>query len=140
MSLFLLCPTLFFLFFFTDTATTEIYTLSLHDALPIFRPGAGATPEDRGEQEVPHLLGRADAPRQDREAARQAVLRAGGGRTRGGAQARRRDDCRTRRGPCSRAGARGRAGPEGLTLRRGGARVRSSPRGSAALAAEQGEQ
>src|SRR5260370_18009871 len=27
--------TLFF-FFFNDTATTEIYTLSLHDALPIF--------------------------------------------------------------------------------------------------------
>src|SRR3712207_7769597 len=26
-----------FLFFFNDTATTEIYTLSLHDALPIFR-------------------------------------------------------------------------------------------------------
>src|SRR5688572_31889556 len=25
-----------FFFFFTDTATTEIYTLSLHDALPIF--------------------------------------------------------------------------------------------------------
>ena len=24
-----------FLFFFNDTATTEIYTLSLHDALPI---------------------------------------------------------------------------------------------------------
>src|SRR5947209_11821799 len=24
-------------FFFSDTATTEIYTLSLHDALPIFR-------------------------------------------------------------------------------------------------------
>src|SRR5690348_18269216 len=30
----LLCP-LFFFFFFTATATTEIYTLSLHDALPI---------------------------------------------------------------------------------------------------------
>src|SRR3989442_859433 len=28
------------LFFFNDTATTEIYTLSLHDALPISRPGA----------------------------------------------------------------------------------------------------
>src|SRR5258705_6111641 len=28
----------FFLFFFNDTATTEIYTLSLHDALPISRP------------------------------------------------------------------------------------------------------
>src|SRR3712207_9218868 len=25
-------------FFFNDTATTEIYTLSLHDALPIFDP------------------------------------------------------------------------------------------------------
>src|SRR5438105_12259133 len=28
------CPSFFF--FFNDTATTEIYTLSLHDALPIF--------------------------------------------------------------------------------------------------------
>src|SRR5258708_12283820 len=27
---------LYFFFFFNDTATTEIYTLSLHDALPIF--------------------------------------------------------------------------------------------------------
>src|SRR5215204_7473471 len=46
----LLMPTLNFLlvwfalillrFFFNDTATTEIYTLSLHDALPILsRPG-----------------------------------------------------------------------------------------------------
>src|SRR3989442_992915 len=26
-----------FFFFFNDTATTEIYTLSLHDALPIYR-------------------------------------------------------------------------------------------------------
>src|SRR3712207_9473262 len=29
-------------FFFNDTATTEIYTLSLHDALPIFMPRATA--------------------------------------------------------------------------------------------------
>src|SRR2546427_12775310 len=28
-------PSSAFLFFFNDTATTEIYTLSLHDALPI---------------------------------------------------------------------------------------------------------
>src|SRR6266542_5495273 len=28
----------FFFFFFNDTATTEIYTLSLHDALPINTP------------------------------------------------------------------------------------------------------
>src|SRR5256885_6376253 len=31
---------LFFFFFFNDTATTEIYTLSLHDALPICWNGA----------------------------------------------------------------------------------------------------
>src|SRR5260221_11456028 len=48
-------------FFFNDTATTEIYTLSLHDALPISfqtrqaarvtccraAPGAGSCPPDR---------------------------------------------------------------------------------------------
>src|SRR6266540_7561162 len=33
----------FFFFFFNDTATTEIYTLSLHDALPI-RPGDPGRP------------------------------------------------------------------------------------------------
>src|SRR5438270_2971367 len=33
----LLSPSAYsFFFFFNDTATTEIYTLSLHDALPIF--------------------------------------------------------------------------------------------------------
>ena len=31
-------------FFFNDTATTEIYTLSLHDALPIF--GVHVLPSD----------------------------------------------------------------------------------------------
>src|SRR2546429_1504902 len=40
-------------FFFNDTATTEIYTLSLHDALPIFpqnhRPQEVAF-QDRGRQ------------------------------------------------------------------------------------------
>src|SRR2546427_5900921 len=35
---------LFFFFFFNDTATTEIYTLSLHDALPIYRPPANTPP------------------------------------------------------------------------------------------------
>src|SRR5574344_645056 len=38
----------FFFFFFNDTATTEIYTLSLHDALPIFpRNGFSVTPVPR---------------------------------------------------------------------------------------------
>src|SRR2546430_10349654 len=34
-------------FFFNDTATTEIYTLSLHDALPIF---------DQAFGQYPHLI------------------------------------------------------------------------------------
>src|SRR2546425_841689 len=33
---------IFFIFFFNDTATTEIYTLSLHDALPISARKQGA--------------------------------------------------------------------------------------------------
>src|SRR3712207_8711941 len=41
-----MCFNIFFFFFFNDTATTEIYTLSLHDALPISgraaRPGHAA--------------------------------------------------------------------------------------------------
>src|SRR3712207_8110114 len=41
-----------FFFFFNDTATTEIYTLSLHDALPIYRRGRHdrprVRPHDRG--------------------------------------------------------------------------------------------
>src|SRR3712207_6515210 len=34
-----------FFFFFNDTATTEIYTLSLHDALPICAPTANVPPQ-----------------------------------------------------------------------------------------------
>src|SRR5438034_3707019 len=36
------CFWILFFFFFTDTATTEIYTLSLHDALPIFVSGSSS--------------------------------------------------------------------------------------------------
>ena len=32
-------------FFFNDTATTEIYTLSLHDALPIFLTDGRTNPD-----------------------------------------------------------------------------------------------
>src|SRR5437764_14738881 len=41
-------------FFFNDTATTEIYTLSLHDALPIFkgeRARSKDEDQDGGEEE-----------------------------------------------------------------------------------------
>src|SRR3712207_6859420 len=42
-------------FFFNDTATTEIYTLSLHDALPISRrppDRLGASPRRLGRQSL----------------------------------------------------------------------------------------
>src|SRR2546422_11606396 len=38
-----------FFFFFNDTATTEIYTLSLHDALPICLPDLRRHPRCDGE-------------------------------------------------------------------------------------------
>src|SRR5260221_7865453 len=41
---------LFFFFFFNDTATTEIYTLSLHDALPIFHSRAALHTVDNDGQ------------------------------------------------------------------------------------------
>src|ERR1039458_10832265 len=41
----------FFFFFFNDTATTEIYTLSLHDALPIYEGGPG----DKERRTLPAL-------------------------------------------------------------------------------------
>ena len=41
----------FFLFFFNHTATTEIYTLSLHDALPI--PSFTEDEEDTGDVSNP---------------------------------------------------------------------------------------
>src|SRR5256885_4503581 len=42
-----------FLFFFNDTATTEIYTLSLHDALPISRARRAAAPGRRAGRAQP---------------------------------------------------------------------------------------
>src|SRR2546422_11319733 len=40
------------LFFFNDTATTEIYTLSLHDALPISQEWFASAPPPEGDGEV----------------------------------------------------------------------------------------
>src|SRR2546427_7772697 len=37
-------------FFFNDTATTEIYTLSLHDALPIYLPDVGHASRRRASE------------------------------------------------------------------------------------------
>src|SRR5438874_12731550 len=67
-----------YFFFFNDTATTEIYTLSLHDALPIYgnvlgrhhrhgraprrrrRPGDHAARSGRSEEHTSELQSRRD--------------------------------------------------------------------------------
>src|SRR2546425_5694668 len=54
------CLLLFFFFFFNDTATTEIYTLSLHDALPI-----SCGPWDRHSSFSPTTCGRRSASRSE---------------------------------------------------------------------------
>src|SRR2546427_5962282 len=46
-------PFSFFFFFFNDTATTEIYTLSLHDALPISCGDGGPAPPRRPRRPPP---------------------------------------------------------------------------------------
>src|SRR2546429_3918465 len=45
-------------FFFNDTATTEIYTLSLHDALPISRTRRDVQPVSDGSENPLHRLTR----------------------------------------------------------------------------------
>src|ERR1051325_12126729 len=47
-------------FFFNDTATTEIYTLSLHDALPISSPGAMIVTRSFAPQQRPIAHGRSE--------------------------------------------------------------------------------
>src|SRR5258708_34828230 len=45
-----------FFFFFNDTATTEIYTLSLHDALPIYITSSVNSRERSGINTILHEL------------------------------------------------------------------------------------
>src|SRR3989441_4639194 len=72
----------FFFFFFNDTATTEIYTLSLHDALPISRGALSAAPRGRRGWRA----GRRGGPAARSDGDRRALLdlRAPGAAPRGG--------------------------------------------------------
>src|SRR3712207_7489007 len=67
------------LIFFNDTATTEIYTLALHDALPILLPFAAISPAGLRGAAVP----RARQPALPRRSAatRRNVARPGRGST-----------------------------------------------------------
>src|SRR3712207_7121992 len=64
-------------FFFNDTATTEIYTLSLHDALPIFVDDDAASAPELLDLRVleleAHLLGDHLGARQDRDVLEHAL-------------------------------------------------------------------
>src|SRR5436190_24384893 len=59
---------LVFFFFFNVTATTEIYTLSLHDALPIF-PRSTGSPGRAGSGRAPRSAARS-CRRRDRKSTR----------------------------------------------------------------------
>src|SRR3712207_8753039 len=73
------------IFFFKDTATTDIYTLSLHDALPIYRAAAVGRAGRRrvllgdrhrhDEPRVRHACGRAAHPAVEAGHARRAADR-----------------------------------------------------------------
>src|SRR5690349_24406723 len=70
---FLVIYFIFMFFFFNDTATTEIYTLSLHDALPISPPGGGDRPaarEERGTLPAPAAPRVAPDEERDRKSTR----------------------------------------------------------------------
>src|SRR5258705_5160163 len=63
-------------FFFNDTATTEIYTLSLHDALPISLAGLDDVVVDHAQRAESHVVGiaivaeRESVPAVDRKSTR----------------------------------------------------------------------
>src|SRR3712207_7560732 len=67
------------IFFFNDTATTEIYTLSLHDALPIY---PGAAPHAHLRLHLPRRV--AGLPARAQRAAAAAADRPAGGPDPGG--------------------------------------------------------
>src|SRR3712207_8068943 len=66
---------LYHIFFFNDTATTEIYTLSLHDALPICRDDRRRAEDQRGARPRTGRPGRGHGHRRGQEAGRHRRVR-----------------------------------------------------------------
>src|SRR5256885_11979410 len=71
-------PSCFTFFFFNDPATTEIYTLSLHDALPISPPRAAF----RGSQTTDSPASHGPGPRRAGRTSGRSASRWDRGRTR----------------------------------------------------------
>src|SRR3712207_8861212 len=87
-----------FSFFFNDTATTEIYTLSLHDALPIFeRLVLPAKPSARAEFPIERRVPRDRDVRRERPAREPGFVGDDRAERRGGSE--RRDRKSTRLNP-----------------------------------------
>src|SRR2546422_11587262 len=131
----MLCTITFF--FFNDTATTEIYTLSLHDALPISRLGPQPAGRPRGNvQRQPDLGGRRH---RDARARRRHLAAGEGQQVRRGAAARagRRHEARRSAGHVLRRGVdlprlvRGQARPRRLRPAAQGRRVPPAARSAA---------
>src|SRR6266516_1581326 len=97
-----------FFFFFNDTATTEIYTLSLHDALPILRRSGAVLMVGRRADHLRLLPLDSGAPRSG----------FGEGRHRGRSASRRLPHTDRNRGSLSQQGISG-GGPHSLRIRRG---------------------
>src|SRR2546422_9055789 len=108
------CAVIFFVFFFNDTATTEIYTLSLHDALPICQVSAAA-PQRPADLRAGRAGSGSGGPAAPRCAGLEAHARAGGA----GAPAH-------PRAPRGEAGRRGAPRPNRGAVARGGAGVRAA--------------
>src|SRR3989441_12177377 len=98
------CSIFSFIFFFNDTATTEIYTLSLHDALPICAGVAKAGVVPRGERVFLVAAPACREPGPDGAAVGRAAL--GAGRGRGGSGSARAGRGRALPGLGARPGAR----------------------------------
>src|SRR3989442_4868756 len=60
----------FIFFFFNDTATTEIYTLSLHDALPISASVTGTAAEKAKKASPLRIIHAPSEPLRDRKSTR----------------------------------------------------------------------
>src|SRR5689334_23812975 len=65
---------MYFYFFFNDTATTEIYTLSLHDALPISQNLDSIFTVDKKRKEGQQFIVEADELVPDIHATAQCIL------------------------------------------------------------------
>src|SRR5256884_3613238 len=115
-----------YFFFFNDTATTEIYTLSLHDALPISRDESHAaeTARDRLAQGArPRAaVGSGGLNRGSHHSARLSADEQGGGADRR-RSAQHQTECRARHG--HRVDALGPISGAGATAQGGAARLRA---------------